>query len=244
MCSPPGRHRRFRKGVGVIASYSQASQDAVPTGRDLKALFWITSSLSRWEEDNLVNQMGRRNSGWGAQWHCTRPPRFQSWSSSSTQRGLHDVEVPWVTLDTVAGVRDEAEVGVQRDSKDFRDLVQRCHLVTNSHLRVNQDWWVSEVNSVTLDFWAALASCFPSASLTKVEQSWIALASASTMQLKITSNCQVATKISCLNRWSQMEEALCGINLKHLSYKQEISWTNKCNQLDRKPLDKWNIPRM
>ena len=44
----------------------------------------------------------------------------------------------------------------------------------------SRDWWVSEVNSVTLDFWRAMASCLPSAHLTKEEHCWFALVSAST----------------------------------------------------------------
>ena len=45
----------------------------------------------------------------------------------------------------------------------------------------SRNWWVSEVNGVMQDFWGAMASCLPSAHLTSREQSWFALASASTM---------------------------------------------------------------
>ena len=40
---------------------------------------------------------------------------------------------------------------------------------------------MSDVNCVTLDFWTAMTSCFPSAQLTREKQSWFALASASAM---------------------------------------------------------------
>ena len=43
---------------------------------------------------------------------------------------------PQSPLDTIAGVRAEGEVGVHRDTQDFRGSVQRNHRVTNWHLRV------------------------------------------------------------------------------------------------------------
>ena len=49
-------------------------------------------------------------------------------------------------------MRAKGEVGVQSDVQDFRGFVQRGHLVTDSHLLGSQDWWVSEVNRFTLDF--------------------------------------------------------------------------------------------
>ena len=55
---------------------------------------------------------------------------------------------------------------------------------TSSPIRTcgwRQDWWVSEVNRVTLDFWGTMASCLPSAHLIRVENSWFVPASASTM---------------------------------------------------------------
>ena len=40
---------------------------------------------------------------------------------------------------------------------------------------------VSEVNSVMVDFWGAMASCLPSAHLAREEHSWFAIASASAL---------------------------------------------------------------
>ena len=51
-------------------------------------------------------------------------------------RGLHNIEGPQGSLDTVAGIRAKGEVGVQRDSQDFRSSVQWGHLVANSHIRM------------------------------------------------------------------------------------------------------------
>ena len=54
----------------------------------IRPLFWITSSLSRCDEDTWVNQMGWSSWGWGAQWPCMWPPMFRSWNLSLTQQGL------------------------------------------------------------------------------------------------------------------------------------------------------------
>ena len=39
-------------------------------------------------------------------------------------------------LDAIAGMRAECEVGVQRDTQNFRGSVQLTHHITNSHFRV------------------------------------------------------------------------------------------------------------
>ena len=49
---------------------------------------------------------------------------------------FHDIEGPRVPLDTVASVRAEGEVGVQRGTQEFWGPVQRIYCVTDSHLRV------------------------------------------------------------------------------------------------------------
>ena len=49
---------------------------------------------------------------------------------------FHNIEGPRGPLDIVAGMLAEGEVGVQRDTQDFRCPVQRSHCVANSHLRV------------------------------------------------------------------------------------------------------------
>ena len=46
------------------------------------------------------------------------------------------VRDPRSSLNTVASVRPEGEVGVQRDTQDLRGSVQQGHRVANSHLRV------------------------------------------------------------------------------------------------------------
>ena len=49
-----------------------------------------------------------------------------------------------------------------RDTQNFRGSVQRGQI--SPPIRTcgwYQDWLVSEVNSVTLDFWGAMASLFP-----------------------------------------------------------------------------------
>ena len=70
--------------------------------------------------------------------------------------GFHDINGPRCPLVTVASVRAEGEVGVQHDAQDLRGRVQRSHGVTDPHLEGgggSRDWWVSDVNRVTLDFW-------------------------------------------------------------------------------------------
>ena len=70
------------------------------------------------------------------------------------------------------------------------------HLTTSSPIRTwewSQDWWVSEVNRVTLDFWASIANCFLSAHLTRVEPNRFALASACTMLRAEASNGKVVS---------------------------------------------------
>ena len=47
--------------------------------------------------------------------------------------------------------------------------------------KASRDWWVSEVNSVTLYYCGTMASCLPSTHLTREEYSWFALASPSSM---------------------------------------------------------------
>ena len=92
-----------------------------------------------------------------------------------TASGFHDVKGPQGTLDTVAGMRAKGEVGVHREPQDLRGSVQWGHLVSDMHLWVEPGLVVCHCvwtdQCVTLDFWGALASCFPSAHLTKVEQS-------------------------------------------------------------------------
>ena len=48
------------------------------------------------------------------------------------------LRAPRGSLETIAGMRGEGEMGVQRDAHDFRDSVQRVFLVTNSHLWISQ----------------------------------------------------------------------------------------------------------
>ena len=77
-------------------------------------------------------------------------------------KGFHIDEAPRSSLDTIAGVRAEGEVGIQRDDQDFKPSVLRGYLVT-------------------LDFWVAIASCFLFTLLCRAVGSWLALVSASTM---------------------------------------------------------------
>ena len=65
----------------------------------------------------------------GHQGFCREAPAQPS-------EGFHNFKGPRGTLDTVASVMAEGEVGVQRDSQDFRGSVQRGHLISDMHLWV------------------------------------------------------------------------------------------------------------
>ena len=79
-------------------------------------------------------------------------------------------------------MRDEGEVGVQRDTQDFRGPVQRSHCVADSHLRLESGLVGIRCKQGHAGILGgAMASCLPSAHLTSMAQSWLALASASTM---------------------------------------------------------------
>ena len=136
----------------------------------LRALFWITSRLSRWDHIFGWTRWGRHSWGWSARWPCRWPPTFRLWSPS------YDIEGPRSLPDTIVGMRAEGQVGVQRDTQGFRGSVQLSHWVADLHLRVE-----SGLVRVRLDFWGAMACCLPSVHLTSVDQSRLALASASTM---------------------------------------------------------------
>ena len=65
----------------------------------------------------------------------------EAWQTRHVESSVQPIE--WRlrgSLDTIAGVRAEGEVGVQPDVQDFRE-------VTSSKIRTcgwSQDWWVSE----------------------------------------------------------------------------------------------------
>ena len=79
------------------------------------------------------------------------------------------------------GVRDKGEVGVQRDTQDLGGSVQRSHCVADSHLWVESGLVGIGCEQGYAGFRGAMSSCLPSAHLTSEVQSWLALASASTM---------------------------------------------------------------
>ena len=84
-----------------------------------------------------MNQMGDGVVQNGAHDGIVRSPQgFCREGPARPRERFHDVEDPRGTLDTVEGVRAEGEVGVQRDSHDFRGSVQWGHLVTELHLWV------------------------------------------------------------------------------------------------------------
>ena len=83
----------------------------------LRTLDWTRWDWSSW--------------GWGAQWPCKWPMKpqfdparaFMMFCSGSL-------------LNAITCMRAEGEVGVQRDTQDFRGSLQWCHQVANRHLRV------------------------------------------------------------------------------------------------------------
>ena len=81
--------------------------------------------------------------------------------------GFPNVEGSRSSLDIIAGVRAEVEVGIQLKALDLRTLLKGA---TSSRIHTwewSQDWWVSDLNRVTLDFWWAMTSCFSFANFTK-----------------------------------------------------------------------------
>ena len=83
------------------------------------------------------------------------------------------------SIDKIARMRGKDEMGVQRDSQDFRSSIQRGHHVTDSHLWVEPGPVGIRGEQISLGFWEAMASCFSSAhiTLTKAEQSRSAIVS-------------------------------------------------------------------
>ena len=58
---------------------------------------------------------------------------------------FHNAEGPRSSLDKIASMRAEGEVGIQRDAQDFKGSVLRGHLVA--------DGYATEMNRITADFW-------------------------------------------------------------------------------------------
>ena len=73
-------------------------------------------------------------------------------------------------------MRAQGEVGVQRDTQDFKGSVQRSHCVADSHLRVESGLVGIGCEQGHAGFLGAMASCLPSAYLTSKIQSWLDLA--------------------------------------------------------------------
>ena len=122
----------------------------------------------------------------------------QSFSRETPARpslGFHDVQSPWGPLNTIASIGVKGEVGVQQDSQDFRGSVQWGHCVANSHLRVvftnshlRGVFANSHLRVVFTNSHLRMVSAHP----TKEEQSWSALASASTMLVAEASNVKLS----------------------------------------------------
>ena len=63
------------------------------------------------------------------------PLTFQPESPpAQPSKSFHNAEGPRSSLDTIAGVRAEGEVGIQRDTQDFRGSLLKGRLFANSHL--------------------------------------------------------------------------------------------------------------
>ena len=167
------------------------SPQVCPDG--LRTLGW-----TKWEWHNWG-----RGAGWPYRW----PPKFWSWTPSSTQQGFHDVESTWGSFDTVASIRAESEVGVQHDNQDFSGSVQQGNHVANSHLRVEPGL----VGGAWGEQHHAMANCFPTAHLTKKDQSWFALISTSTMLGAEASNVKSLAKDlmsrSISHRWGSKTQS-------------------------------------
>ena len=87
--------------------------------------------------------------------------RFGREAPARPSKGFHDIEDPRGPLDTIAGVRAEGEVGVQRDTQDFRGSVSAEPLSRQFALEGGVgDLCVSNVNRVTLDFWGGNGQLF------------------------------------------------------------------------------------
>ena len=61
------------------------------------------------------------------QWYAAWRVALRGWGSGG--EGFHDIESPRSPLDTIAVVRAEGEVGVQRHTQNFRGSVQRSHSI-------------------------------------------------------------------------------------------------------------------